>query len=45
MAPEQALDLLNNTVAQISLPRNSHIELAKAVEVLKAVISKEEPKK
>lgn len=40
MTPEQALELLNNTVAQIQLNRNSHIELVKAVEVLRTAINK-----
>ena len=43
MKPDQAIKILDNAVAQMSLNRESHIALVQAVEVLKALVAQCEP--
>lgn len=39
MNPLQALDLLDNIVAQVSLPRNEHLRLQQAVITIRAALT------
>lgn len=39
MKPEDALELLDRTVAQMSGPRAVHVQLQQAIECLRALIS------
>lgn len=41
MTPEQALNLLDNAVSQINTNRVTHVELQKAVEILRNTIKLE----
>jgi len=43
MKPDQALAMLDNAVAQMTLSRENHIALVQAVEVLKGILPKDEP--
>ena len=38
MTPQQAIELLNNTVAQINTTREGHIQLAHAIETIKKAL-------
>ena len=44
MTPEQAIALLDNTVAQINLPRAAHQQLAQAIATLQKATAPAPPK-
>lgn len=44
MTPEEALQLLDQVAAQASLPRQGHIAVQKALEVLKEFVEHNKPK-
>lgn len=45
MKPEEALQLIDNAVAQLQTNRETHIRLQQAIEVLKKIINPEISKK
>lgn len=44
MTPEQALAILDNVVAQVSMNRENHVQVQKAVETLRLFISTQSKK-